>query len=547
MRFPFRISASLCLLGLALVFFCRMAAAASSRDQRRLAGEVAFNPSEDPPSLDPTKQADTVSHAWLGHIYEGLVDVDAQGEPIPAAALSFTASKDGRQWQFQLRPDGQWHDGQPVTAEDFVYAWRRLVDPAYASEYANFAVTAGLRNAEAILKGRLPPASLGVRAQDSRTLLVELSRPVPYFLSLLAHQVFFPVRRDLVERFGARFAVDPASVIGNGPFRLVAWRREASLRLERFPAYWNAAAIRLNAIEAPTYVKDPQALFNNFRTGGVDLAGVSTPEVLNQALKAGMHVETYLSGCTRYLLMNARPGHPFADLRLRQAVRAGMSRREFVDKIIGIPGYRPLYGMVPDQVRGSDGRRTYRQEAPLKVRDADLQRARELIAHYRADHGGEAPPPVTLLSSDTTIGKKFAEYLQARLASILGSVVRVESVPFKTSLQRSRDGAFDIVLGGWCPDFQDPLTFMDLMESTNENNRSGWSSPRYDELIERARVEGNRSLRSQFFAEAEQLLLAEGPLVPLVQAGGAHLVAPGLNGMTHRTHGFNPDFRRASW
>ncbi len=518
-----------------------------SRHERILAGEIYFNAGDEPPSLDPTKQADSISSMWLGHIYEGLMSYDSVGNVIPGAAESMTVNEDKTVWTFRLRLNAQWQDGKPLRAQDFVFAWRRLVDPDYASEYSFIAETAGIKNAGAIIAKKLPKDQLGVVALDDKTLQVTLSRPVTFFDSLATFQVFYPLRQDVVEKFGDKFSIDPESIIGNGPFKLAAWQKEQSLRIERSPTYWDADKIQINAIESPSMVKDSQANFNNFQTGGIDYTTTSSPEIIKQALGARLKIKSFPTGCTSYLAFNVRPGRTFANKTLRQAVRDGISRSEYVNKILGIPGYKPIFGVVPDYMPGSRKGLTFRREAPLKSRDADYPSSQDKLKLYLQKSGKTSAPSFTILANDGTLAKKLVEYWQNSLAKILHTEVKVESVPFKTRLQKSRDGNFDLTLSGWCPDYRDPMTFMDLFTKANDNNISGWVNPTYEDLIVKAANESDSAQRVAFFAEAEKILFEESPIVPIDQTGGAFVVAPSLKQVRHNGFGFSPDFRYATW
>ncbi len=518
-----------------------------SRDQRKAAGEVYWSAGDEPPSMDTTKQADTLSGFWLGHMFEGLTMYDKTGNVVPGTAESVKFSDDKKTWTFKIRKTAKWHDGKPVVAGDFVYAWQRLVDPAYASEYSFIATAAGLLNAEDIMAKKKPKEELGVKALDDSTLEVHLSRPIAYFDSMMAFQVFFPVRKDVVDKFGVKFASGPDSIVGNGPFKMAAWNKEQSMRIEKADTYWNAAAIKLKAIESPSMVKDVQANFNNFQTGGIDLVGLNSPEVIKQATDNKLKVTSFPSGCVDYLQFNTKDGKPFASKDLRQAVQYGISRSEYVNKIIGVPGTKPTFGIVPDYLPGSKPGSTYRKEAPLAWKDGDVATAKKNIAAYLKSSGQKAPPAFTILAGDSSRAKKYAEYYQNSLSKLLGTEVKIETVPFKVRLQKTRDYAFDVVMAGWCPDYRDAMTYMDLFTTTNENNNSGWSNKEFDGLIAKAANEADLAKRVAFFQQAEKLLVADAPIVSEDQSGGAYTLAPGLEGVKRNVFGVDPDFRYASW
>lgn len=518
-----------------------------SRDQRKAAGEVYWSAGDEPPSMDPTKQADTISGFWLGHLYEGLMSYDKASNVVPGTAESYKVSDDKKTWTFKIRKTAKWHDGKPVVAGDFVYAWQRLVDPSYASEYSFIASAAGLLNAEDIVAKKKTKDQLGVKALDDATLQVTLSRPIPYFDSMMAFQIFYPVRKDIAEKFGDKFAAVADSVVGNGPFKLAVWNKEQSMRIVKADTYWNAAAIKLNAIESPAMVKDVQANFNNLQTGGIDFAELTSPEVIKQASDNKLKIRSFSTGCIDYIQFNTKAGRPFASKELRLAVQNGISRSEYVNKIIGIPGYKPAFGLVPDYMPGSKAGSTYRKEAPLSWKDGDVAAAKKQIEAYAKASGNKTPPPFTILAGDSTRARKYAEYFQNSLSKLLGTDVKIETVPFKVRLQKTRDYSFDAVLAGWCPDYRDAMTFMDLLTSTNENNNSGWANKEFDDLIQKAGNEPDLVKRVAFFQQAEKVLVGDAPIVSHDQSGGAYVVAPGIQDIVRHVFGANPDFRYASW
>lgn len=534
---------------LILAFACAASASAEqkSREQRRAAQEIYWSSGDEPPSMDPTKQADTVSAMWLGHIYEGLMTYDQSGNVVLGTAEKMDISADKKTYTFKIRKTAKWHDGKAVTAHDFEYSLKRLVDPAYASEYAFIAAVASIENAEEITAKKKPVDSLGVKVVDDHTLEIKLTRPVPFFDSLMAFQIFYPVRKDVVEKFGPKFATVAESIVGNGPFKVASWSREQSMRLEKAPTYWNAKAIKLAAIESPAMVKDTQANFNNFQTGGIDFTRVISPEVIKQAQDAKLKINTFPSGCLAYMELNTREGKLFSNADLRKAMEIGINRNEFVSKIVGVPGYKPAFGIVPDYMPGSKAGTSFRKEAPLSLKDADIMGAKKHIDAYTKASGQAKIPGFTILAGDSTRAKKYAEYWQSTLAKLYSTEVKIETVPFKTRLQKTRDGQFDLVLAGWCPDYRDAMTFADLFTSKNENNNTGWKSPKVDEAIEAARNEVDLAKRIKLINDAEKVLLEEAPIVVTDQSGEPYITAEGLKGVRRGQFGVDPDFRYANW
>jgi oligopeptide transport system substrate-binding protein len=519
-----------------------------SVEQRRQANEVYVNLIDEPPSLDPTKQADSVSSMWLGHIYEGLMSPDASGKNyVPAAAESVSVSPDGLVYTFKIRKNAKWHDGKAVSAKDFEFAFRRLVDPKFASEYSFIATTAQIVGADEIIKGKLPTSELGAKAINDSTFEVKLKNPIPFFKSLMSFQVFYPVRQDIVQKFGDKFAANADSVIGNGPFKLTKWVHESSMRVEKVPTYWNAANIKLNAIEAPVLLKDYGALYSQIVTGALDMTWLDRDR-LKLAQKDKKAISNYSDGSVWWLEMNQRKGQVFSNLKARQALKYVVNRAEIANKVVAIPGTKPAFGIVPDYMFGSKAGLTFRKESKLQWKDADLATAKKYISEYLAETKQKKFPSFTILGDDTGPAKIQMEYLQGYLKKALDADVKIDTVPFKTRLQRTQDGQFDIVWAGWGPDYLDSMTFMDLMLSTNENNHGKFADPKFDKMIYDAQKEANIAKRAEILIAAEKYLIEDqAALVPLYQRNRAYMSTEGLKGFNRLPVGADPDLRFAYW
>jgi oligopeptide transport system substrate-binding protein len=484
---------------------------------------------------------------WLGHIYEGLMTRDRSGRNyVPGSAESMTVSPDGKVYTFKIRKNARWHDGKPVTARDFEFAFRRLADPKFASEYSFMAVTARILNAEDVIKGRKQVSALGVKAVDDRTFVISLNEPVPFFPSLMAFGVFYPVRKDIVDKYGDKFATDADTIVGNGPFAMKRWIHESSMRIEKAETYWNRQAISLRAIEAPIAVKDNGAEYSQFATGLLDSVNLDR-ERLSLAQREKRPIRSYDNGAMVYFEVNQRPGKLFANSKLRQALRLALNRTEFANRIRAIPGTKPAFGIVPDYLPGSKPGSSFRKESGLGWKDYDVEGARRYIREYLQETKQLKVPAFSILSSDSAWLRAQMEYLQNHLNKIFETEIKLDLVPPKTRIQRMRDGQFDIVWSGWTPDYMDCMTFMDLFLSTNENNQGRLKDAKYDSMIQSAQLEPNQAKRIKILVEAEKYLVIEqAAVVPLYQSAVAYLAADGLEGYV-RMPGMDQDFRYARW
>ena len=529
--------------------FSATTAFAQSKNQaeRRAAQEVFFSSQDEPPSMDPTKQADAVSNIWLVHMFEGLMTFDKNDEVVLGTAEKMDVSADGKTYTFTIRSNAKWQDGKPVTAHDFEYAFKRLVNPTYASEYSFIAETAQIVNAKDIIAKKMPLDSLGAKAIDDKTFQVQLNAPVTFFPSLMAFNTFYPIRKDLAEKFGDKFATNAESLVGNGAFRLAKWQKEASMRIEKAPTYWNAKSIKITAIESPVMIKDAGANYNLFRTGGIDMVGLDA-ERLKQAQKDKLPIKSFSDGGVFFLELNQRDGKLFANEKLRKAVQLGINRREFINKISAIPGDLAAYGLVPDYMPGDKKGSKYRKQNALKLKDSDVATAKQLVKEYLAETKQAKVPGFTILTGDSSTAKRDSEYYQQTLSKLFDTEVKVDSVPFKTRLQKMRDSQFDLVLAGWGPDYMDAMTFMDLFMSTNENNHGAFNDKNYDDLVSQAMVSGDPSARMNLFKQAEKILITDkAGVIPYHQRSKAYSVTNGLQGVRRSQVGADIDFRFANW
>jgi oligopeptide transport system substrate-binding protein len=512
---------------------CSAQAGAPPKGARVL--RLAF--AEEPPQLDSTRATDQVSNFVLGHVMEGLTRYVKPGEIGPGVADRWELSE--RRAVFHLRPDARWADGKPVTAHDFVFAWRTVVDPRTASEYAF--ILYPVKNAEAINGGKLPLGALGVTARDDRTLEVELERPTGYFLGLTAFSTYLPLRQDFYEARPGRYAADAKDLLCNGPFVLTGWVHAASMTFEKNPHYWDAAHVGIERIEVPYFTQDPATRYNLFKDGKIDLTGLDR-ELLGRAQADRFKMRSFAAGSVFYMEFNHRQGRATANHHLRKAIQLVFNAQEYVSKVIGIPGTRPGVRLVPSWVKGV--KEPFRKEYPVAPVRPDLDAARRELALAREELGGTIPPLVWL-TGDSPFTAREAEYIQWVLSNRLGVSLKIDKQTFKQRLAKMTEGDFDIVSAGWGPDYADPMTFADLFTSWNENNRGRWRNPRYDALVRKAQDTADPKERMDAMAAAERLLLDDVAIVPTSEAGSVYVHSPRVTGIVRHVVGHDPDYTRA--
>lgn len=473
----------------------------------------------EPATLDPAKVTGTWENNIVGDLFEGLVTEDAAGESIPGAALSWTTSEDGLVWTFKLR-DANWSDGVPVTADDFVFALRRLQDPATASEYAYLLNV--IQGAQEINAGKAAPDTLGVRAIDPKTLEIRLTHPAPYLLGLLSHSTAYPVPAHVVRRLGEAW-VRPGNMVGNGAYTLSSWALGDRVRLVKNPRFHDAANICLDELYFfPT--QDYVTAERRVLQGELDThARTYANRIAYVKQRAPDYIRTHLWLTNQYLMFNAE-NPKFKDIGVRQAVSMAIDR-EFIVHKVRRAGEAPAYGFVPPGIANyPNAARVRWADWPFEKRQAE---ARRLLAE--AGYGPGNPLRFELLHRAIE-HQPIWPAIQADLKSV---GVEVELVGMESQVAyaafRSRD--FEMGDVGWVADFNDPVNFLELnRSSTGAQNYGDYRNPRYDALLARADQEPDANRRAEFLREAEQMVLDDMPVVPLIFGPSSNLVHPDVTG-----------------
>ena len=437
---------------------------------------------EEPPQLNSTEATDAVSIMVLGHTMEGLLRLGRNDNVEAGIAERWELSD--TQATFWLREDARWSDGEPITAHDFVFAWRTALSPEVASEYSF--VLYPIKNAEAINQGQLPLDALGAVAEDDRKLVVQLERPMAFFDKLMPFVTYLPVREDFYKATNGRFGADAWELLYSGPFVIKQWVHGASLLLEKNPYYWDRDQIQLDTINVAYITSDANATINFFKDDKVAYTSLLT-ENLDNALEERWHIKRQNDGTVFFLDFNHRPGRLTGNWHLRRAMQLVLDMDELVYKVTKQPGYVPGRSLFPEFLMGANDR--FRKEYPAPELKLDFEKAREHLELARQELGLEEFPPLALLSGDNPIANIQGEWVQASLKRHLGLDVKLDRQIFKQRLAKMTAGDFDMVLAGWGPDYDDPLTFGDLFASWNLNNRgrysqrsNGHSDPHRDEF-----------------------------------------------------------------
>jgi len=474
----------------------------------------------EPQTLDPHRAQGIPATNILRDLYEPLVMEAPDGVLIPGAAESWSLDNSGTVYTFRLREDGRWSNGDPVTAQDWVYSLRRAVDPATLSVYSG--ILFGLKNAAAINRGELPIEQLGARSVDDLTLEITLESPTPYFLGLLTHSMAYAVHPASVERHGEQFS-RPGNLVTNGAYVLQDWVVQSHVELMRNEQYReNDQTVIDRVLYYP--IENAEAVFARYRADELDFTTTIPIRQLDyiQAALPGEYVQSPYLG-TYYYGLNVTQA-PFRDQPgLRLALSMAIDREIITEKLSGA-GELPAYGWIPAV-------QNYAQQVPEWASWSREQRHAEARRLYaEAGYTAEQPLGLEILYNTSQDHKRLAIAISAMWKQVLGVQTRLLNQEWKVYLQTRTLKNTQVFRSGWIGDYNDANTFAELLHSGNAQNDSGWASPRYDELQENAAREIDLQKRAELLQQAEQILLAEMPIIPIYFYNAKHLIKPWVGG-----------------
>ncbi|MBA8562067.1 oligopeptide ABC transporter substrate-binding protein OppA [Citrobacter freundii] len=473
-------------------------------------------------SLDPHKIEGVPESNINRDLFEGLLISDVDGKPSPGVAEKWE-NKDFKVWTFHLRKDATWSDGTPVTAQDFVYSWQRLANPNTASPYASYLQYGHIVNIDDIIAGKKPITDLSVKALDDHTFEVTLSEPVPYFYKLLVHSSVSPVPRAAVEKFGEKWT-QPANIVTNGAYKLKDWVVNERIVLERNTNYWDNAKTVINQV---TYLPISSEVtdVNRYRSGEIDMTYNNMPIELFQKLKKEIpnevHVDPYL--CTYYYEINNQKA-PFNDVRVRTALKLALDRDIIVNKVKN-QGDLPAYSFTPPY---TDGAKLVEPEWFKWSQEKRNEEAKKLLAE--AGYTAEKPLTFDLLYNTSDLHKKLAIAAASIWKKNLGANVKLENQEWKTFLDTRHQGNYDVSRAGWCADYNEPTSFLNMVLSDSSNNTVHYKSPAFDKLIADTLKVTDEAQRSELYSKAEQQLDKDSAIVPVYYYVNARLVKPWVGG-----------------
>ncbi|AYO38223.1 ABC transporter substrate-binding protein [Serratia sp. P2ACOL2] len=481
----------------------------------------------EPATLDPNLAESNVEFYIFNDLFEGLLRVGKNGEVIPALATKWETK--GTVWTFHLRPEAKWSNGDPVTADDFVFSWRRLTDPKTASPYGSYLASAYVLNAAEINAGSKPASELGVKALDAHTLQVTLAEPNSYLLKQLVHFPVLPVNRKVVEQYGKNWT-QPQNFVGNGAFKLAQWVVNEKVVVERNTQYWDNAHTVLNKVTFLPLQGFPEVA--RFRAGEIEL-GYSAPPELYQQLKKNLGDEqlaTYPLLSTSYFAFNNRQP-PFNDVRVRQALNLALDKQVIAGKVLGY-GQQPAWTFTPT---GAGGFTLQPGVAAGWSQEQRIAQAKKLLAE--AGFNAQHPLRFTLLYSNDATIKKIVIAASAMWKKNLGAEVTLQNQERKVVLDNINNGQYSVAFSRWLADYNDPSTFLNVFRSTSSENSAKYANEHYDRLLHQATAAQSPEQVQQAFQQAEDVLAVDTPVAPVYYEANATLVKPYVKGIDFTRQG----------
>lgn len=457
-----------------------------------------------------------------------LYKLDENDQPVEDLAEDTQVSEDGKVYTMKIRQDAKWTNGDPVTAKDFVYAYQMMCTESTAAPYS-YMIYENLVNGVEVFNGTKPVSELGVKALDDYTLEVSFVNPIPYAKHLFSFTTFYPMNQKAYEEIGAdNYAKDADKIVTNGAYTLSEWVHDDHITLTKNPDYYNAGEIEIENVKY-LMLKDTNARMNAFKAGEVDSIDLVGDQV-QQAKDAGMNVQTFIDNGNWYLQYNVEKKE-LSNAKIRKALGMAIDVQSLCDNVLK-DGSVPATCVTPTSINGAGGKSFAEAVGTITVFDAE--EAKKLFEEGLKELGITADQfKVSLVVDDTTNAQKNGTFFQDQWKQALGIDVEVKPMPFKARIQAMQNAEFDIVYAGWAPDYNDPMTYLELFMTGNGNNYGKFSNKEYDTLLTDAKSEADVNKRQDLLIQAEKLICEkEAPIYPLYFSKKPYVVSDKVTGIT---------------
>ncbi|WP_192944961.1 peptide ABC transporter substrate-binding protein [Ligilactobacillus agilis] len=529
-------------LGLAGLFLtaCGKQQATSKQQELRLSASAPLD------TIDISK---ATGYGQTGNVFESFYRLGKNGQPTAGLAKKATVSADGLTWTFTLR-DAKWSNGDQITAQDFVYSWRRSLTPKTASPYAY--LFSGVKNADAISKGKLPVEQLGIKALDNKTVEISLEKPIAYFKVLMAYPLFGPQNQKVVEKYGKKYATNSKYMVYSGPFVIKDWTGTSDKwSFQKNPNYWDKKQVKLDKISYKV-VSNPNTGYELYQQGKLDMTPLSSQQVKNY--KNSSEFKQYPYSYVAFLAYNfnatnAANKKALNNQNIRRALSLALDRKVLTKKVFGDGSQVPTGFVANDLAKNPQtGVDFSKEQAVTKTVAYDANLAQKYWRKGLAETGLKELTFNILASSDTPTNDALTQYLQSQYTKVLpGLKVKVQNIPGKSALERARKGEFDIYVSGWGGDFNDPITFLQIPLTGTSYNYGNYSNSEYDRLIAKATNEdaNDKLARWNDLVAAAKLFNSQQGVSPLYQQTTAYLQKKRVKGIIHNTAGTQWNYKYA--
>ena len=481
-----------------------------------------LNNSSEPGSLHPAKAQGTHDSWILNHTFEGLTKKTEEGEIVPAVAESWEASEDGKTMTFKLKDGLKWSNGDPITANDFEYAWKHALNPETAADYAYQLYY--LKGGAAYNAKEGKEEDVGVTAKDDLTLEVILEEPTPYFLDLTSFYAYFPINKKVQEE-NPEWALEAETHVSNGPFKLTEWKHKESIKIEKNENYYDKDQVKLDAVNF-ALIEDENTAWQMYENGELDLAYPLPVDKQGQLVNSGD--KEFQNGpelAVYYYNLNTKV-KPFNNIKVRKALSMAIDRKMITENVAQ-GGQQPAYGIVPPGIPDATGDF---QENSGNLFEENVDEAKKLLKEGLAEEGMKEMPDFSILFNTLDAHKKIAEAVQEMWRKNLGVEVKLENAEFQVKLDREKAGDFQISRAGWVGDYVDPMTFM-LWETDGAYNDADWSNKEYDKYLEESKSALKPEERMPILHKAEKVLIDEMPIIPIYFYTKPYMVKSNVTGI----------------
>lgn len=490
---------------------------------------------QDMTTLDTAMITDSVSNDIAEQAFEGLFSLDKNDKATLAIAKNMPKkSKDGKTLIFDLKENAKWSNGDDVTANDFVYAWRKVVNPKTGSEYAY--IMTDIKNADDINAGKKPVESLGIKAINKHKLEIQLNRPIPYINELLTLSTFYPQNEKISKKYGEKYGTKVEKTVFNGPFKVDKWKHEDKILLSKNNNYWDKKNVKLEKVNYKV-LKDKQVGASLYETGSIDDTLITADQV--NKYKDSPALKKRITSGNFYIKLNQKKVKEFSNKNLRLAIARSINKQGYVDAVKN-DGSSPSNTLTAKGVAKVEGDKDYTStiNSPLdfnpKLANENWQKAKKELKIEKFTF--------TMNTEDTPDAKISAEYIKSQVEKILpGITLKIKQLPFKQRIALETKMNYEASLSGWGADYSDPTSYLGTMTKDNPQNNTGWNNTSFDNSYNEVNGKLLKYIdkRNETMKNMEELLVSDAPIAPIYQKGEAHLTNPQVKGLIY--HVVGPD------